>query len=107
MTVLDSEGNPILTETLTSGGSGKPKLSFPEQGAVHTEGKGLAKVREMIQEGDNVGGVLFEGTKPPCNMCKGKMNKLHRETGVPTTYVDGEGNIWESTTGKRPLQKSQ
>ena len=107
MTVLDSEGNAIHVEDLVSGGTGKAKPTFPEQGAVHTEAKGTAKVREMINGGADVGGVLIEGVLPPCKMCKGSMNQLQRETGVPTTYVDGKGETWESSNGKRPPEESR
>ena len=108
MTVLNSEGDAIHTEELVSGGTGKAKPTFPEQGAVHTEAKGTAQVREMVS---NVltagGGVLIEGERPPCRMCKGEMNKLHRETGVPTTNVDGQGATWESSAGKWPPPESR
>jgi RHS repeat-associated protein len=97
LAVLDPEGNPILTENLVSGGSGKPKPTWPEQGAVHTEGKGTTRVRELLDSGVAVDEAAFSGQLRPCPMCKGNMNKLHRETGVPSTYVDQTGAVWRST----------
>jgi RHS repeat-associated protein len=97
LAVLDPKGSPILTEELVSGGSGKPKPTWPEQGAVHTEGKGTTRVRELVESGVAVDEAAFSGQLRPCPMCKGSMNKLHRETGVPSTYVDDSGSVWRST----------
>ena len=101
MTVLDKDGNLIHSEELVSGGSGKAKPTWPEQGAVHTEGKGTNAVRGLLEEGEDVGSVEFFGQLPSCPMCKGNMNKLHREVGVPSTYVDSDGNPWTSTPKRR------
>jgi len=107
LTVLNSEGEVIHSETLVSGGTGKRKPTFPEQGAVHTEGIGTRKVEKLIEDGADVGGVVYEGRLEPCKMCKGKMNKLHRETGVPSTYIDESKTPWESSPGRRPPASQQ
>ncbi|MEO8361147.1 MAG: RHS repeat-associated core domain-containing protein, partial [Vicinamibacteria bacterium] len=102
LTVSDTEGTTIHTEKLISGGSGKANPTWPEQGAVHTEGKGSALVREMLERGFDVGFAQYQGELRPCPMCKGTMNRLHREAGVPSAYEYPGGVPWRSTN--KPLR---
>lgn len=107
MTTKNKSGEVTHRNKLVSGGSNKGRrLTFKEQGEVHTEAKGTKQTRKRIKSGEDVGSLTFKGELPPCSMCKGKMNKLHREKGVPSTYRDTKtGGTWKSSGQTTPKKK--
>jgi RHS repeat-associated protein len=107
MTTKNKAGDVTHKNKLVSGGSGKGRrLSFKEQGEYHTEAKGTKLTRKRIKAGEDVGSLVFKGELPPCSMCKGKMNKLHRQKGVPSTYRDtSTGGTWKSSGKPKPKKK--
>jgi RHS repeat-associated protein len=110
MTMKDSNGTGVGSVELESGGSGLGRrLSFTEQGDTHTEAKGLEIAKTTKASGTDVASVEFNGELPPCKMCKGKMNKTHREKGIKSTYTSRQtGKPWTSTThpkGRQPKSK--
>lgn len=93
-------GQTVCEGSYTSGNmtEEQKKMSFPQGTlASHTEAKACAELACTVQPGDKID---FEGTRPPCSSCKGKMNKLKREKDVDLTYRWGD-NSWTANGGRR------
>jgi RHS repeat-associated protein len=79
-----------------SGGTGKPKPSFPEQLASHTERKILEKLADKVNPGDV---ITIRGTKPPCapgfgtQGCTPAMQQFAQQHGVKIMY-SANGEVW-------------
>lgn len=59
--------------------------------ASHTEAKACKDLKDCLEPGDH---LEFEGTRPPCNSCKGKMNKLSKECKVSICYKWEDKEWW-------------
>lgn len=85
MNVFDDSGNRIHRELLQSGNMTPEEkaLGFPQNTlATHTEARATKNI--PLSEGQR---MKIIGQYPPCNSCKGKMNKLARESGGSVEYI--------------------
>jgi hypothetical protein len=81
---VNAEGETVSHGTFWSGNmtAGEKALGFPLNTlATHTELRALNNL--TLRRGDT---LYFEGQLPPCNSCKGAMNKAVRENGVQIIY---------------------
>ena len=84
-----ADGKFKTTGRVTSGGGkGGGRLSWPQQQALHTEGKVLRKTGPKTKAGDV---LTMQGREPACSMCKGAMNKAAKERKIKIIYKDAKG----------------
>ncbi|WP_249384137.1 RHS repeat-associated core domain-containing protein [Chitinivorax sp. B] len=94
-TVRDSSGRIIRHERIVSGNMtpAEQALGFPKSTlASHTEARAVTNV--PLNQGDS---MTITGQLPPCNSCKGYMNKASSETGASIIYQwreDGKTRRW-------------
>ena len=97
--VYDQDGNLILTKVFLSGNMTPSEyaLGFPLSTlATHTEARAVTQIK--LSAGQR---MEIIGKYPPCNSCKGKMNKAVATTGASITYY------WiDEESGKRKEWKA-
>lgn len=97
--VRDAEGNVVSHERFVSGNmtAEEKAMGYPKgQNASHTEARFARYRGENINEGDV---ITMTGQLPPCNSCKGYLNRLSAEKNVDITYrwrEDGVTKRWKS-----------
>lgn len=98
--VKDANGSVISHERVVSGNmtATEKALGFPKNTlASHTEARAVTST--TLRQGDS---MTITGQLPPCNSCKGYMNRAVKETGANIKYQwrkDGKTQIWNA--GKR------
>jgi hypothetical protein len=97
--VRDSEGAIKSHERIVSGNmtAEEKAMGYPKgQNASHTEARFARYNGDTLVEGDT---VTMTGQLPPCNSCKGYMNRLAEEKNVDITYrwrEDGVTKVWKA-----------
>jgi len=97
--VRDANGN-ILSHRVVSGNmtATEKALGFPKNTlASHTEAR--AVISTNLKKGDS---MVITGQVPPCNSCKGYMNRAVKDTEANIRYQwrqDGKTQVWQA--GKR------
>ena len=85
-TLFDNNGN-IKSQGVWQSGNMTPSeaaLGFPKSTlATHTEARITVDLKNLAQPGDK---LVINGQYPPCNSCKGKMNKFAKDTGAKVSY---------------------
>ncbi|TQV75607.1 hypothetical protein FLL45_06230 [Aliikangiella marina] len=93
--VRDADGNILSHERIVSGNMTPTEkaLGFPKNTlASHTEAR--AVTHTALKQGDT---MTITGQLPPCNSCKGYMNRAVNETGANIKYQwrqDGKTQTW-------------
>jgi RHS repeat-associated protein len=99
--VRDANGNILSHDRLVSGNmtTTEKALGFPKNTlASHTEAR--AVTHTTLRQGDT---MTITGQLPPCNSCKGYMNRAVTETGAAIKYQwrqNGSTQTWQATKKK-------
>jgi len=99
--VKNSEGNVKSHERFVSGNmtAEEKAMGYPKgQNASHTEARFSRFRGDTLDEGDI---VIMTGQLPPCNSCKGYMNRLATEKNVDITYRWREGGVTKVWKAKK------
>jgi len=97
--VKSKDGTVKSHERLISGNMTQEEkaMGYPKgQNASHTEARFVRNRGDMLEQGDS---VAMTGQKPPCNSCKGYMNRLGQAKDVNITYrwrQDGGTKSWKA-----------
>jgi RHS repeat-associated protein len=78
-------------KSVSGGTSPGRRLTWPEQGKLHTEVKILDETLGKTSPGDV---IVIQGTRPPCGMCQRAMRAAAAEREITITYIDGAGKEW-------------